>query len=346
MNIALLPNMLVRNERIIHSIKTALACLIGFLVAKYIYVRADQWIVITTLVVMCAQINVGSMIQKSYLRFLGTLAGSAIALLTLFLFGSNFQVSMIAVVLSAILFSYIATSDKSYSESGTLGAVTVTIILLGQNPTISTGIERCIEISLGILIAAVVSQVIFPIRAINHLHRNQASTIRKLRTFYDTIFLDRHVMDDMDTLRNLDEEIAKSLILQRKLASQAKQEHMGKRFNREQFQQSLWIEREILRCIVFMHHAYHATANTKDILANNPVVRQFHQAISESLNKIAYYIEKERIETILIPNISSLISAINEISTALDQNEKMHLDGFLFCAEILVVRLNKLVELI
>jgi len=341
MNIALF-----QNERLIHSFKTAFACLIGFLVAKYIYVRADQWIVITTLVVMCAQINVGSMLQKSYLRFLGTLAGSAIALLTLFFFGSNFQINMIAVVLSAVLFSFIATSDKSYSESGTLGAVTVTIILLGQNPTISTGIERCIEISLGILIAALVSQFVFPIRALNHLHRNQAATIHKLRTFYNTIFLDRHLMGEMDILRNLDEEIAKSLIVQRKLASQAKQERLRQRFDRDQFQQALWVEREILRSIIFMHHAYHATANTKEIISNSATAQQFHQQISESLDKIAHYIEKQRIETILIPNISSLTTAINEKSTQLDQNEKMHLDGFLFCAEILVARLNKLVELI
>lgn len=337
---------LLQHERLIHSIKTALACLAGFIIAKYLPFRTDQWIIITILVVMCAQINVGSMIQKSYMRFLGTLAGSAIAITTLVIFGDNRDAIIVAVLLSAILFSFIATSNKSFSESGTLGVVTVAIILIGQNPNWLSGIERCAEISLGILIAALISQFVLPVHARDHLRRNQATTIRKLRTFYKTIFTHHLSSKQGNELRNLDEELAKSLIAQRKLAGEAKREHFGKLFSLDYFQESLWLEKEILRSVIFMYHAYHATDESIAMLREMETVQEFHRGISESLDKIAQCIEKQRIETILVPNIGPLKHALQEKIAEVNAEEKTHLDGFLFCAEILVARLNKLAALI
>ncbi len=342
MNLVKIPVTLLDNDRLIHSIKTAIACLIAFLVTKYVYVTADQWIVITTLVVMCAQINVGSMMQKSYMRFLGTLAGAMIAISTIFLFGPNPVINIFVVALSAMLFSFIATSDKSYSESGTLGVVTVAIILVGQNPQIIAGIERFIEICLGILIAATVSQFILPIQAMSHLRRNQSMTIRQLRTFYDTIFSDQHQMGEINQLQNLDEAIVKSLIAQRKLASEAKRESFGKSFHLHQFQESLWLEKEILRSIIFMHHAYHANADTQKIICKISAVLEFHHKISLALEKIAECLEKKRIETIFVPNTAPLKIALSSLTS----EQKIYFDGFLFCADILVARLNQLIILL
>jgi uncharacterized membrane protein YccC len=218
-------------ERIIHGVKTALACLIGFIVAYYLHFQAMQWVVITTLVVMCAQLNVGSVIHKSYMRFLGTLIGSLIAIFTLKIFGNDLIINISVVLIVAIICSFIATGTKNYNESGTLGAVTVTIILFGSNPSIQTGMERFIEISLGIFIAALISQFIFPIHAKTHLRRNQATTIKKIRTFYLNLFASTPSSDTTTTLGNLDEEIVKTLIMQRKLAGEAHREKFGKLFN-------------------------------------------------------------------------------------------------------------------
>lgn len=331
-----------QHARLTHSIKTALACLLGFIVASFMHFRVDQWIIITTLVVMCGQPNVGGMMQKSYMRFLGTITGTVIAIATLFLFSDNNTANITAVILSAILFSFIATSNKSYSEAGTLGAVTVTIILIGQNPTLSSGLERFLEISLGILIAALVSQFILPLHAGNLLRCNQAETIRKLRTFYMAIF-SNHLTGEAGELRNLDEEISKSLIIQRKLAAEAKREHFSKSFNLDFFEQSLWLEKEILRSIVFMYHAYYSTEESKKIILNINLLFDFHTQISESLEKIAFCIEKKRNEIIPLPRLEPIKNAIND---SIQSADRIALDGFMFGLEILVSRLNKLVELI
>lgn len=108
----LFKNLSGSSERIIHSLKTAFACLLGFVCIKSIGFHTDQWLIITILVVMCAQINVGSVVQKSYMRFLGTLAGSVIAAITIVVLGTDPVVIAIVVTTSALLFSYLATAQK------------------------------------------------------------------------------------------------------------------------------------------------------------------------------------------------------------------------------------------
>src|SRR5690348_15020341 len=77
------------NERMIHSIKTGLACLFAYMLTQVVHFHVDQWIIITVVVVMCGQMSIGSILQKSYMRFLGTLTGSMYAACILFLFPKN-----------------------------------------------------------------------------------------------------------------------------------------------------------------------------------------------------------------------------------------------------------------
>ena len=346
MNIVLTLHEWANNERLIHSIKTAFACFIGFILASYIHFQAMQWVAITAIVVMCAQIHVGSVMQKSYMRFLGTLTGSLFAILTLQVFGNSFFTNMAAALIATFFFSFIATSTKSYNESGTLGAVTVVIILFGPNPSVLTGVERFVEISLGILIAAVVSQFILPIHAKYHMQRNQAATLKKIRLFYLNLFSDKPPADNNNSLGNLDEEIVKSLIVQRKLAVEARKEKVGKLFNIDYFQQTLWCEKEIMRSIIFMFHAYQKISDSAVVQENKVLINLFHQNIASILANIATDIEQNKIPTqVLNTNIAPLKQSLNNI-THLNQNERVAIDAFIFCAEVLIERLDKLVNLI
>ena len=337
---------LAENDRFIHSIKTALACLIGFIAAKYIHFQAMQWIVITTLVIMCGQINVGSVLQKSYMRFLGTVTGSLLAILTLKIFGNNLIINMYVVLIAAIIFSFIATSTKSYNESGTLGAVTVTIILFGTNPSIQTGIERFLEISLGIFIAAIISQFIFPIHASTHLRRNQAMTIKKIRTLYLNLFSNPPSPNDTNPLRNLDEEIIKSLIAQRKLASEARRERFGKSFNLDYFQQSLWCEKEIIRSIIFMFYAYQKIADLPSMRENQALLDTFHQTISHTLQNISDSIEQNNVSNVILNHAGTQLKNNLINLPILSHDERISVDAFIFCMELLLVRLERLIGLL
>lgn len=337
-------NRLVNRNRFIHGIKTAIAVFIGFAITGFIHFQIEQWLVISIIVVMCAQMNVGSVLQKSYLRFLGTLIGSIISALTLTLFGHEPIVIAIIVALSALFFSYIATGPKSYSEAGTLGAVTVAIILIGQHPTIITAGERFLEISTGILIAAIVSQFIFPIRAGRNIQENQAHTLRLLRDYYvATLLTDANANE----YEHMDEMIAKSLITQRKLAIEAEHELFGETFKIKLFKKSLWCEKEILRSITFMHHAYVASSEMHRLFSQTLDIKNFHEQICLALTQIADALEKRAALTaISLPDKHTLDDMIHMLMKDMPADELIYADSFLFSAQVLLARLDKLIYLI
>lgn len=333
-------------ERTIHSFKTAIACLLGLIIAQFLHVGAGQWIVITILVVMCAQINVGSMLQKSYLRFLGTLTGSLLAALTLELFGANPLVISIVIILAAWIFSYIATGQKSYSDAGTLGAATTAIILLVPEPTLLVALTRCLEITLGIVIAALVSQFVLPIHAGFLLRRNQAETIRQLRDYYETLLIKKDSGKGLQLSLNLDEAVVGALIKQRKLAKEASQELIGKNFNFPQFNHALWCEKEILRAITYMHHALNACGEIKHWIISLESLKVFNQNVITAFNKIAENIEKKNTVEITLPDLTYLKADILRENPKLSADNAIYTNSFLFCAEELIARMKKLIKII
>jgi len=333
------------HDRFIHSIKTALAVLIGFGITRLIHFHVDQWLVITILVVMCAQMNVGSILQKSYMRFLGSLAGSLIAVFALTFLGSNFIATIIVISLATLFFSYIATSQKPYNDAGTLGVVTVAIILIGPNPSLTTAAERFLEISIGILIAALVSQFILPIHARSHLRVNQSRTIRLLRDYYQLTLCTDFQTDITKQNQNLDEEIVKFLITQRKLATDASRELLSKTYNTKLFKQSLWCEKEILRSMIFMHHAYLASDRVKELLNALSTLKSFNQQVLESLEEIAKKLSTRIDKDISPPNILLLKESIHSMIKILTPDEITYVEAFLFSAEILCARIETLISL-
>jgi len=334
------------HERFIHSVKTALACLIGYAITKSI-TFPTQWLVITIIVVMCAQINVGSMLQKSYLRFLGTLTGSVLAALTLFLFGNNTAVTAIVIGLAAMTFSYIATAEKSFSDAGTLGAVTLTIILVGQNPSITTAEHRFMEISIGILIAALVSQFVFPIQARSHLRRMQAKAIKQLRRYYIATLMSEQTEEVIETYRDLDEAIVKSLSAQRNLAKHSRSEPFGVAFNPQHFNELLRCEKQMFRSIVCMHYTYKMIPSGCDIIAALPAVARFHESVSLTLGKLARCLEKPTVLLpITIPSLHPVKEAINASRKDVAYDDLIYMDGFLFCGELLVSNLAAIIVML
>src|SRR3990167_4305442 len=100
-------------ERLIHSLKTAIACIIGLILTKLIQFPSDLWIVVSILVVMCAQMYVGSALYKAYLRFLGTTLGCLFAV-TAILIGENSYVAIVSTIaISSFIFSYLATGQEN-----------------------------------------------------------------------------------------------------------------------------------------------------------------------------------------------------------------------------------------
>jgi uncharacterized membrane protein YccC len=331
-------------ERLIHSIKTALACLLGLALTIEFGSYRGPWLVISIIVVMCAQINVGSMVQKSSMRLLGTLCGSIIAALCIWFFPSDYYVYSIITAIAVAIFSFFATGQSKLHDAGTLGAVTVAIILIGHDPTMTVAWSRFVEISIGILLAGLISQVLFPVHARTHLRNGQAETLRQLSLFYSATLLNESSEKNESHYIELDEAIVKSLIEQRKLAKDAGRELFGSAFNMGQFNQYLWYAREILRSMTFMHLAYNASAACKNVFSGTKAITDFQQQISRVLTDIASGIENNHMPTILLPSLTPIKNIIAENHT-LSEDDQVYCHAFLFCAEILTDNLRQLSKL-
>jgi uncharacterized membrane protein YgaE (UPF0421/DUF939 family) len=327
-------NKIINIEYLIHSFKTLIACCIGILLTYIISFPSDQWVVITILVVMCSQLYVGSVLQKSYLRFIGTLVGCLFAIFALLTMGDNRLAVAATVGISGFIFSFISAGRENLSYACTLGAVTTAIIMLGQKPTILFASERFLEITVGLLIATLVSQFILPIHARTHLRRAQIDTLEKMRSYYISSLTKPGSHVDKLNYFALDEEIVKTLSKQRQLAMDSRRERLGVAFNQERFLQKIYCEKEILRAITFMHIAYKKIVQSAPDFANSPSLIHFNQAILNAFDSIvkALAAEKQKV-SIVIPHINELVT---------DCHKDLYTDGFIYCAELLS---NNLVQL-
>lgn len=328
----------MHTDRLTHSFKTALAVLLGFLFTRFIPLPSDQWVIITILVVMCAQVFVGGVLQKSLLRFFGTVGGCLFGVFFLVTAGTNPVMIGAALVISAFFFSYISASQENLAYAGTLGAVTVPIILLGQHPSVFLAASRFLEISLGLLIATVVSQFVLPINARTHLKRAQVSTLQQLTAYYREAIV---IAADIDR-EERDELIAKSLLKQRQLAKDSVREPLGKRFNPERFAEILYSEREILRAITFMHLARTHLVNHSAFQDANLLA--FHESVITALTGLANALQnKPAPQPFTLPSITTLQQHWQTLART--PNDALYLDGYLFNAEILASNVGRLVAL-
>lgn len=173
-------------DRLINATKTCLACAVGLLFVDLFKLPQGQWTVITILVVMSAQVHFGSTLQKGYLRFIGTLTGSAIAALCLWFFPHSNVAIKLTLLLSSLVFSYVAGKSTALGQACTLGVVTVAILLLNDNPQLSAVWLRTSEILLGIVIAVLVSLIVLPLRASRKLNKKLADNLLLLSEFLQT----------------------------------------------------------------------------------------------------------------------------------------------------------------
>lgn len=335
----------VNKDRLINSVKTAIACLTGFFIA-YLFdlpVTATAWILITIVVVMSAQINVGGVIIKSTMRFLGTLAGALASGLVLISFGDQTLTITIFLFISIFLFSYLASSSEEISNAGLLGAATVVMILLSQDPNYQTAIARFIEISLAIFIAFLVSKFIFPIHAYEKIYETIAENLENYIKLYELLW-----KQGINTQVFLEQEvkIINIFAVQRKLMREAKNELTTRSANQRTYHKILTSQREVFRYICLMHHALLKSNLSPDI---EKQLSLFNQHVYFWLEQLVKGLKNEgfKLKSDLITNteLVPLIQGITQASLP-SSSQQLALDAFFFCALNLVKELRNLTRLV
>lgn len=342
------------NDRLVHSLKTAIALLFGLLVSYFFKLPLQgQWVLISILVVMCAQSRVGAILQKSYMRFLGTVIGAIVASLTLWLVYPNVVCTTLILCVATVLFSYIADSPSAWSEVGPLGAVTLVVIVVAQNPSFSTVISRFLEINLGISIALLVSRFIWPLHSRTQLRYILIHTLDELKNLAKQLEEFTSVKaDKTDKSYELFEDKVLSYIgTQKKLFDEVMRETFGRSNLGQIFKNILYGEREILRGINLMKNALMHFSD-QDILQLNqqPHVQKIYQ-MNQNLFQIGIDILKDQKNKREVKPLEAWSDWKKEIQLALkplaaNPSDQFAIDLFIFSASRVLTQLYALIILI
>ncbi len=176
----------------INAVKTAIGCSIAFILGKVLedYFNVEQmylWMVITVLVVMSTQPNLGGAIDKALMRFLGTIVSAVIAMVIVFISVDKYEMFALAICF-VIVGVFIAGASSKYGYAGSLGAITLVVIILNKDASMKLAVFRMLEISQGIIIALLVNRFVYPIRAEVRLRESFAKNLKDTHSFFQILF--------------------------------------------------------------------------------------------------------------------------------------------------------------
>ena len=149
-----------------HAARTAIAAMSCFAVANAFNLSQGYWAVITTVIVLHA--NIGRSLVAGWARIVGTVTGALFCALFGSLLGRGY------VGLGTALFAslVICSSVPFLRESCRMAAITTAIVMLGPgHPLWKVGVERSYEITLGVAVAMVASMLVLPSRASGGLRK-------------------------------------------------------------------------------------------------------------------------------------------------------------------------------
>ncbi|WP_440993178.1 FUSC family protein [Cysteiniphilum litorale] len=170
-------------------VASAIAYLVGHLLGEWLNVgQMYAWIVITVLVVMSSQPNLGGALEKAKMRFLGTLIGSICSIIVILIFP---EMSMVQLILGLGIIAigvFTATNSSKYTYAGVLGSVTVAIILFSSDVSLATACYRTLEVLIGITIAIIVNRYFFPIHAYKRINQSFCDTVNCIASLNSRLF--------------------------------------------------------------------------------------------------------------------------------------------------------------
>ncbi|RUR10161.1 FUSC family protein [Legionella sp. km772] len=162
----------------IRTWRLALTCIFLFLISWYYKIPESSWSLVTIWFVMYEYTTVGGVLNKSMLRFLGTVISASYGVIIIYFCGNDPIINMLALVAGLFFYTYwFMGNDKTYT--GTIGAVTLTIVLLNYND-IEVAILRAFNVLIGIIASVFMIRFFYPQYARNLLIEAQLGWCNQL----------------------------------------------------------------------------------------------------------------------------------------------------------------------
>jgi uncharacterized membrane protein YgaE (UPF0421/DUF939 family) len=150
-------------DRLKQAFKTGLAAVLSYYLASFMNLPESYWAAISAIIVMYS--DVGKTVKASGYRLIGTAIGVTIGAASAALFGVHLWSFGLAVTLTVLICAFLG-----FEDAARLSGVAVAIVMLVGRPGRPwiAAIHRFLEVSFGIVIAVLVSMVIWPSRGRRH----------------------------------------------------------------------------------------------------------------------------------------------------------------------------------
>jgi uncharacterized membrane protein YccC len=149
-----------------HALRTALAATLTALLTRFLDLEQGYWAVFSAILVM--QANFGSSIAAGWARLLGTAAGASLGALSVtgadMLLGPGVGTLVAAMPVTIFLCALLAAKNENLRLAGLTAAVVICLHAEGGGAAFTIGLNRFLEVGLGIVVALAVS-LAWPARA-------------------------------------------------------------------------------------------------------------------------------------------------------------------------------------
>src|SRR5947207_4895126 len=138
---------------LVHSVRTAIACVASLLVARLFRLPEAYWAPITTMVI--TQSSLGAAFAVSWQRFVGTFLGAAVGAIVASYFGPHALVFGTSLFILGMLRILTQSDSTAYRFGGV--ALAIVPLVPRPGPARQSALHRFIEVSLGLGVALTLS---------------------------------------------------------------------------------------------------------------------------------------------------------------------------------------------
>ncbi|MGP0076393.1 MAG: FUSC family protein [Bryobacteraceae bacterium] len=321
--------------------KTAIAGVISLYVTYLFHLPQGYWAAISALIVM--QSNVGATLSASRTRLAGTAVGALVGGLFVGFFGTNILGFALAVAIA-----FFVCDSLRLAESQRLATVTVAIIMLIPSTSLAwvIALHRFAEVALGILVALLVSLILWPNHARRIVRQGLAGTLSKLAALYRAV-MRNYRLEEAASMEGLKSDVSAAIQKNSGLLQNALQEAFGPLKERERLALLAHQVERIFGAVESVELAVRDSSS--DTYARNfqTGLEQLEDGVSMALETMAKSIAAGRLYPEW-PNLPAMIAALDEqAAQAREARTSMHypLDEILRFYSLLLSSRNLIGEL-
>ncbi|WP_395946937.1 FUSC family protein [Caedibacter taeniospiralis] len=332
----MITNMLYsKRYSLINALKAVLASAIAYLLGRVLgdWLNIEQmysWIVITVLVVMSSQPNIGGALEKAKMRFLGTVIGSGCSIIVILIFPTQWIAQMVLGLCLIAIGVFTATNSSKYTYAGVLGAVTVAIILFGSSVNLETACYRTLEVLIGIIIAIIVNRYFFPIHAHKRIYQSFTDTINCIHKLNQRLFAGG---DYGDILVEIFGHFSRQIVLHKEIM------HESKHIDIDTLKATTRHLRQFYRYTCVIYDYVEAYPQKRQKFAENPAFVSMYNKINEVSMKLSVNLKSQTFDHAeYVADFGQLNDFLKEFS------QSMNIQSDLRHASLLMFSFKKLID--